>query len=116
MQAHQVHTGPGLSIQDISYSQNSVLIIFQCARYEPKCELLPSWLCGVLQEFLGISEGFGFTRRNEVFVGRTAMLGFAAELIGKPQLLVRCSCGCLLDTGPFGTRLLLCPGHTGCFF
>eukprot|EP00884_Botryococcus_braunii_P003796 jgi/Botrbrau1/13417/Bobra.0082s0023.1 len=35
------------------------------------------------QRFLGISDGFGFTRRNELFVGRTAMLGFAAELIGE---------------------------------
>jgi hypothetical protein len=38
---------------------------------------------GFLQRFLGISDGFGFTRRNELFVGRTAMLGFAAELIGE---------------------------------
>jgi len=33
---------------------------------------------------LGISEsGFGFTKKNELFVGRVAMLGFAAELIGE---------------------------------
>lgn len=28
----------------------------------------------VLQEFLGISSGFGFTKKNELFVGRVAML------------------------------------------
>lgn len=45
--------------------------------------LNPNWEeDGRLQEFLGISDGFGFTRKNELFVGRTAMLGFAAELIG----------------------------------
>ena len=33
--------------------------------------------------FLGISDRFGFTKKNELFVGRVAMLGFAAELIGE---------------------------------
>lgn len=32
---------------------------------------------------LGISDQFGFTKKNELFVGRVAMLGFAAELIGE---------------------------------
>lgn len=35
------------------------------------------------KEFLGISNQFGFTKKNELFVGRVAMLGFAAELIGE---------------------------------
>jgi len=35
------------------------------------------------KEFLGISDKFGFTKKNELFVGRVAMLGFAAELIGE---------------------------------
>ena len=35
------------------------------------------------RKFLGISDSFGFTKKNEVFVGRVAMLGFAAELIGE---------------------------------
>lgn len=36
------------------------------------------------QGTLGISKsGFGFTKKNELFVGRVAMLGFAAELIGE---------------------------------
>jgi len=34
-------------------------------------------------EYRGTSKGFGFTKKNELFVGRTAMLGFAAELIGE---------------------------------
>jgi len=33
--------------------------------------------------FLGVSDKFGFTKKNELFVGRVAMLGFAAELIGE---------------------------------
>ena len=36
-----------------------------------------------LQGFLGISKGFGFTKKNELFVGRVAMLGFASELVGE---------------------------------
>lgn len=35
------------------------------------------------REFLGIDKGFGFTRKNELFVGRMAMLGFSAALIGE---------------------------------
>ena len=33
--------------------------------------------------FFGTSRGFGFTKKNELFVGRVAMLGFASELLGK---------------------------------
>ncbi|KAJ9513102.1 hypothetical protein QJQ45_029409 [Haematococcus lacustris] len=33
--------------------------------------------------FFGISGGFGFTKENELFVGRVAQLGFAASLIGE---------------------------------
>jgi photosystem II protein len=32
---------------------------------------------------LGISKGFGFTKANELFVGRLAMIGFAASLVGE---------------------------------
>ncbi|CAI5458991.1 unnamed protein product [Closterium sp. Yama58-4] len=31
----------------------------------------------------GTSGGFGFTKANELFVGRVAMLGFAASLLGE---------------------------------
>ena len=31
----------------------------------------------------GTSGGFGFTKQNELFVGRMAMLGFAASLLGE---------------------------------
>ena len=32
---------------------------------------------------MGISDQFGFTKKNELFVSRVEMLGFAAELIGE---------------------------------
>lgn len=32
---------------------------------------------------LGLSGGFGFTKENELFVGRVAQLGFAASLVGE---------------------------------
>ena len=35
------------------------------------------------KEGLGLSGGFGFTKENELFVGRVAQLGFAASLIGE---------------------------------
>ncbi|KAK9800345.1 hypothetical protein WJX73_006848 [Symbiochloris irregularis] len=36
------------------------------------------------KRFFGIDEsGFGFTKKNELFVGRVAMLGFASELVGE---------------------------------
>jgi photosystem II protein len=34
------------------------------------------------KRFFGVS-GFGFTKENELFVGRVAQLGFAASLIGE---------------------------------
>ncbi|KAL3151035.1 hypothetical protein ABBQ38_012904 [Trebouxia sp. C0009 RCD-2024] len=37
------------------------------------------------QGFLGISKAFGFTKQNEVFVGRVAMIGFAAAIVGEIQ-------------------------------
>lgn len=37
------------------------------------------------QGFLGISRSFGFTKRNEVFVGRVAMIGFASAILGEIQ-------------------------------
>ncbi|KAL3145684.1 hypothetical protein ABBQ32_003219 [Trebouxia sp. C0010 RCD-2024] len=37
------------------------------------------------QGFLGISKAFGFTKQNEVFVGRIAMIGFAAAIVGEIQ-------------------------------
>lgn len=33
--------------------------------------------------FAGTSKGFGFTKQNEIVVGRTAQLGFAAAVIGE---------------------------------
>jgi photosystem II protein len=35
------------------------------------------------KQALGISNSFGFTKANELFVGRLAMIGFAASLIGE---------------------------------
>lgn len=35
------------------------------------------------KETLGISDKFGFTKKNELFTGRVAMIGFAASLIGE---------------------------------
>jgi photosystem II protein len=35
------------------------------------------------RKFFGISNSFGFTKENELFVGRLAQLGFSAELIGE---------------------------------
>jgi photosystem II protein len=44
------------------------------------------------QKYLGISKVFGFTKKNEVFVGRMAMIGFAAACIGEK----------LTNKGPLG--------------
>ena len=43
-----------------------------------KRQLVPA-----LQAVLGIPGEFGFLKKNELFVGRVAMLGFAAELVGE---------------------------------
>lgn len=46
------------------------------ALQDPKISLLDP------KKFFGVS-GFGFTKENELFVGRVAQLGFAASLIGE---------------------------------
>jgi photosystem II 22kDa protein len=46
------------------------------ALQDPKINLLQP------KRFFGIS-GFGFTKENELFVGRMAQLGFAAALLGE---------------------------------
>jgi photosystem II protein len=35
------------------------------------------------KKFFGLQGGFGFTKANELFVGRVAQLGFVASLIGE---------------------------------
>jgi len=40
---------------------------------------------GDAAEFFGTSKAFGFTKKNELFVGRVAMIGFASELLGEIQ-------------------------------
>ena len=43
-----------------------------------------------LAGFFGTSRAFGFTKKNELFVGRVAMIGFASELLGEES----CSRAC----------------------
>lgn len=52
------------------------------------------------QGTLGIPGEFGFLKKNELFVGRVAMLGFAAELVGE----VSAAMGhvCMLHKGILG--------------
>jgi len=46
------------------------------------------------QGTLGIPGEFGFLKKNELFVGRVAMLGFAAELVGEVRLAPCLHAGC----------------------
>ena len=53
-----------------------------------------------LQTVLGIPGEFGFLKKNELFVGRVAMLGFAAELVGEvcaPSTFILPLCMSFLD-------------------
>ncbi len=47
------------------------------------------------QGTLGIPGEFGFLKKNELFVGRVAMLGFAAELVGEVRPASCCRQGVL---------------------
>ena len=49
----------------------------------------------MLQGTLGIPGEFGFLKKNELFVGRVAMLGFAAELVGEVRPASCCRQGVL---------------------
>jgi len=48
----------------------------------PTINMYPLIMVHVRAQFFGI-KGFGFTKENELFVGRVAQLGFAAALIGE---------------------------------
>ncbi|XP_062186066.1 photosystem II 22 kDa protein, chloroplastic-like [Phragmites australis] len=47
----------------------------------------------------GTSGGIGFTKDNELFVGRVAMLGFVASLLGQPGDGQRITSQLNLETG-----------------
>jgi photosystem II protein len=67
-------------------------------------------------EFLGIDKGFGFTRKNELFVGRVAMIGFASAIIGErltgkgPLAQIGLAAGQPLNTDYAGAALALWVG------
>jgi photosystem II protein len=48
-----------------------------------KTAAVPAKKSKVEDGIFGTSGGFGFTKQNELFVGRVAMLGFAASLLGE---------------------------------
>lgn len=60
-----------------------------------------------LLQFLGI-KGFGFTKENELFVGRVAQLGFAASLIGEAITGKGALAQFDFETGAWAIRELVC--------
>ena len=63
--------------------------------FTESCHLIFIKSVPALQAVLGIPGEFGFLKKNELFVGRVAMLGFAAELVGEV-----CAMPALLNTLP----------------
>ncbi|KAL8030880.1 hypothetical protein ABFX02_14G314600 [Erythranthe guttata] len=70
-----------------SFSSSSASIV---SLFKPKTKAPPKKAAPVVKEkskvedgIFGTSGGIGFTKQNELFVGRVAMIGFAASLLGE---------------------------------
>ncbi|GAA0167829.1 hypothetical protein LIER_22674 [Lithospermum erythrorhizon] len=67
----------------ISSSSYTTFALFKSKTKAPLKKAEPKSKPKVEDGIFGTSGGFGFTKQNELFVGRVAMIGFAASLLGE---------------------------------
>ncbi|XP_077241470.1 photosystem II 22 kDa protein, chloroplastic-like [Tasmannia lanceolata] len=65
-----------------SYSSTRTLALFKSKTKAPSAKTVEPKV-KVEDGIFGTSGGIGFTKQNELFVGRVAMIGFAASLLGE---------------------------------
>lgn len=78
LSTHSRHSSSSFS----SYSTIRILALFKSKTKAP-AKKVPQPKPKVEDGIFGTSGGIGFTKQNELFVGRVAMLGFAASLLGE---------------------------------
>lgn len=66
-----------------SLRSSGVVALFKSKTKAPVSKKAPSPKPKVESGIFGTSGGIGFTKENELFVGRVAMIGFAASLLGE---------------------------------
>lgn len=75
-----LHTNPKPSISVLGLQ---TVALFKSKTKAPPKKVEPKSKPKVEDGIFGTSGGIGFTKQNELFVGRVAMLGFAASLLGE---------------------------------
>ncbi|XP_057504584.1 photosystem II 22 kDa protein, chloroplastic [Actinidia eriantha] len=67
-----------------SIKPNTIVALFKSkTKAPPPAKKAPKVASKVEDGIFGTSGGIGFTKQNELFVGRVAMIGFAASLLGE---------------------------------
>ncbi|KAJ0954086.1 putative chlorophyll A-B binding protein [Helianthus annuus] len=80
--SHRV-LAPGLLPNSSTTFLSPVALFKPKTKAAPKKAVTPPPKLKVEDGIFGTSGGIGFTKQNELFVGRVAMLGFAASLLGE---------------------------------
>ncbi|KAA8538462.1 hypothetical protein F0562_027992 [Nyssa sinensis] len=66
-----------------SFHATSTVALFKSKTKAPPKKVVPKPKKKVEDGIFGTSGGIGFTKQNELFVGRVAMIGFAASVLGE---------------------------------
>ncbi|GJU34848.1 photosystem II 22 kDa protein, chloroplastic [Tanacetum coccineum] len=74
---------PSLASSSSTRTYTSPIALFKPKTKAPAKKVAPAPKPKVEDGIFGTSGGIGFTKQNELFVGRVAMIGFAASLLGE---------------------------------
>ncbi|NP_001312190.1 photosystem II 22 kDa protein, chloroplastic [Nicotiana tabacum] len=74
---------PSASASASSHFTSTTVALFKSKAKAPAKKVVPKPKEKVEDGIFGTSGGIGFTKQNELFVGRVAMIGFAASLLGE---------------------------------
>ncbi|KAA8546409.1 hypothetical protein F0562_002852 [Nyssa sinensis] len=74
---------PPLPTSSASFHAAKTVALFKSKAKAAPAKEIPTPKPKVEDGILGTSGGIGFTKQNELFVGRVAMIGFAASLLGE---------------------------------
>ncbi|KAF5749029.1 Photosystem II 22 kDa family protein [Tripterygium wilfordii] len=74
---------PSLPTKPNSYKGLTTIALFKSKTKAPLKKAAPTPKPKTEDGIFGTSGGIGFTKQNELFVGRVAMIGFAASLLGE---------------------------------
>ncbi|XP_047982927.1 photosystem II 22 kDa protein, chloroplastic-like [Salvia hispanica] len=79
----EIILSPRINTSPLSSSTTTVALFKSKAKAAPAKKVVVKEKPKVEDGIFGTSGGIGFTKQNELFVGRVAMIGFAASLLGE---------------------------------